>query len=126
MKRIIKKTPTRRYHLILDFIKVDKKYLNDKNFLRRLLNNVSRVINMNILHGPVIIEGIKDNPGLSAFCIIDYSHISVHTFIREKEFCFDVFSCKKFNGVKLEDYLIKKLEASQDKVFKIQPKYEKR
>ncbi|OGZ18755.1 MAG: hypothetical protein A2175_00510 [Candidatus Nealsonbacteria bacterium RBG_13_42_11] len=123
---MINKTPTKRYHLILDFIKVDKKYLNDKNFLERLIISVSKVIKMNILYGPVVIEGGKHNPGLSAFCIIDYSHISVHTFSKEREFCFDVFSCKKFDGVKLEKHLTKTLKASQNKVFIIRPKYERK
>jgi S-adenosylmethionine/arginine decarboxylase-like enzyme len=126
MKHILKKTPTKRYHLILDFIKTDKKYLNDKNFLRKLLRDVSTIIKMNILHGPVIIEGGKNNPGLSAFCIIDYSHISVHTFIKDREFCFDVFSCKKFDGTKLEEHLTKALKASRNKVFKARPKYERK
>jgi len=121
----MKKEPTKRYHLILDAIGVKQNYLRNEDFLETILKEVSKLIGMKIIHGPVIIEGYKKNPGLSAFCIIDYSHISIHTFIKDKEFCFDVFSCRPFDYSKVKNYLIKKLNIDSKKVFKSEPKYEK-
>lgn len=52
---------------------------------------------MKILEGPIIAEGVTDNPGLSALAIIDFSHISIHTFAKDNGALIDVFSCKEYD-----------------------------
>ena len=119
----MKKQPTKRYHLILDAIEVNNKYLTNKEFLKTFLQEVVKLVNMNILYGPIVVEGVPENPGLSAFCIIDYSHISIHTFTETKEFYLDVFSCMPFDYSKIEKYLIKKFNLKPEQIFKIKPEY---
>lgn len=121
----MKKRPAKRYHLILDAIDVNRKYLNSQEFLKTILKEISKIIGMKIIYGPVIVKGSKENPGLSVFCIIDYSHISIHTFAKEKGFYFDVFSCKLFSFSKVKEYLIKKLNIKKEQIFKSVPYYEK-
>jgi S-adenosylmethionine decarboxylase len=72
---------------------------------------------MKILHGPVIVEGIPTNPGLSGFAIIDFSHISIHTFSETNEVCVDVFSCKPFDYKELHRFVKEYLEL-EDKDIK--------
>jgi len=39
---------------------------------------------MKILFGPKVINGVDENHGLTAFCVIDFSHISIHTLTKTK------------------------------------------
>jgi S-adenosylmethionine decarboxylase len=117
------KKPSKRFHLILDAVEVKDKYLANKKFLVLFLKEAVRLVNMNILYGPIVAEGVPENPGLSAFCIIDYSHISIHTFTESNELYLDVFSCKPFNFLKLEKYMIEKFNLNTNQVFKAFPRY---
>lgn len=103
----------KRYHVILDAHKVDNKYLDDEKFIDNLLREICELIDMNILHGPTVIRGIEANPGLSAFCIIDFSHISIHTFTKTNNICVDIFSCKPFDYNKVRDHLAEKMEIGE-------------
>lgn len=109
----------------MDAVKVSQGYLDNEDFLKTILKEVSKLIEMKIIYGPVVVKGCKENPGLSVFCIIDYSHISIHTFTKDKEFCFDIFSCKPFSYSKVEKYLTKKLNLKKEQIFKSIPEYEK-
>lgn len=64
--------------------------------LRKFLNELPGVINMHVLSKPKVARGIPENPGLSGFVIIDYSHISIHTFTAKDEALVDIFSCKPY------------------------------
>jgi S-adenosylmethionine decarboxylase len=68
--------------------------------MEKFIKELADEIDMKILHGPVVAEGIPENPGLSGFAIIDYSHISIHTFTNSNETLIDVFSCKPYDKVK--------------------------
>lgn len=87
----------KRYHLIVDVENCPKERVNDKDFVNKLLIELPAKIGMSILYGPVVVEGIPENPGLSGFLIIDYSHISIHTFVKTNELLIDVFSCKPYD-----------------------------
>src|SRR3989344_9252740 len=87
----------KRYHLIVDVGNVPSEKVVDKEIVTKLLTELPPKIGMSILYGPVVVEGIPENPGLSGFLIIDYSHISVHTFASTNEFLIDIFSCKPYD-----------------------------
>lgn len=87
---------TKRYHIIIDISKVPQDALVDHDGLANFLTTLPGKINMHVLEGPVVAEGIPENPGLSGFVIIDYSHISIHTFTNHGEALVDIFSCKPF------------------------------
>jgi S-adenosylmethionine decarboxylase len=119
----MKDKPDRRFHLILDIVNVDLKKLNDKKFLINIISDLTSLVKMKILFGPKVINGVDENPGLTAFCIIDFSHISIHTFTRTNEFYLDIFSCKPFNKNKVIQYVKKVLDVKNNQIFIAQPKY---
>lgn len=87
----------KRYHIIIDITGITDNILNDAKGLTKFLKVFPGIINMHVLKGPEVAVGIPENPGISGFVIIDYSHISVHTFIQSKEALVDIFSCKPFD-----------------------------
>jgi S-adenosylmethionine/arginine decarboxylase-like enzyme len=118
--------PARRFHLILDVVKVENKKLNNQKFIKDLIKNIARIIKMRIIFGPKVIKGSIENPGLTVFSIIDFSHISIHTFTKHNEFYLDIFSCKPFDEMKVIDYVKKKFEVSSSQIFIAKPKYIKK
>lgn len=86
-----------RYHIIIDINNVSNDILNDKNGIDNFLKAFPSTIGMHILHGPVVIEGVPQNPGVTGFVIIDYSHISMHTFTKFNQVLVDIFSCKPYD-----------------------------
>jgi S-adenosylmethionine decarboxylase len=93
---------TKRFHNIYDFENCNGK-IGNKDAMRDLVEKIAKAIEMNILQGPIVAEGVKSNPGLSALAIIDFSHISVHTFTKYKEALVDVFSCNEYDRERVLD-----------------------
>ena len=87
---------TKRYHHIFDINHCNAKIGNETD-LENLVKKIAASVNMTILKGPIVAEGIPENPGFSALAIVDFSHISVHTFTKYDEALIDVFSCKEFD-----------------------------
>jgi S-adenosylmethionine decarboxylase len=85
-----------RYHIIVDLVDVESEVLADAGALEDFLRYLPGVIDMKVLKGPEIVVGIPKNPGLTGFVIIDFSHISIHTFTNSKQACVDIFSCKAY------------------------------
>jgi S-adenosylmethionine decarboxylase len=108
------KTP--RYHLITDISDADPAILNDATGLSKFLETLPGLIDMHILYGPVVKEGIPENPGLSGFVIIDYSHISIHTFTKHNEALVDVFSCKPFEQEVAKQAICQYFQVDSEKV----------
>ena len=69
---------------------------------------------MHIVAGPLAVKGIPQNPGYTAVCIVDFSHIAIHTFSNPREVCVDIFSCKPFQPKKVHEYLLKTFEATRE------------
>lgn len=106
-----------RYHIVLDGwcrSKIGNR-LSVGEYLSGVIRVISEICEMRILHGPVVVSGVPENPGLTAFAIIDFSHISVHTFTNSNQVCVDIFSCKSFNEEALRDYLNDAFHLDNDK-----------
>lgn len=86
-----------RFHIIFNLKDVPEDKLMDQPGLTKFLLSFPQAIDMNILGGPVVTHGFPGNPGLSGFVLIDFSHISIHTFSDHKQVLVDIFSCKAFN-----------------------------
>lgn len=95
----------RRFHIILDAFNCKLEALEDKAKVEEVIREIARLCGMTIAHGPVVIEGVLENPGVTGFAIIDFSHISIHTFTSDLEVCIDIFSCKPFDTDGLIDYV---------------------
>ena len=93
-------------HLIIDGV---LHHRVDKEVGIRILTELPALIGMKILAGPLVVEGLPENPGWTGFVIIDKSHISIHTFHDGNGVCIDVFSCKTFNEEVVSCYLKKHL-----------------
>ena len=81
-------------HLIIDGI---LRHSVDMEVGRRILTELPPLIGMKVLAGPLVVEGVPENPGWTGFVIIDKSHIAIHTFHEGNGVSIDVFSCKAFD-----------------------------
>lgn len=116
------RTPT--FHVIFDAINVDKELLGSDEFIFDLIREIPELVKMRILSGPNMVRDYdKENPGISCFAIIDFSHISIHSFTLTKEIYIDIFSCKKFDAEEIKNYLLKKLKIKEDEVHCMIVKY---
>lgn len=120
-----KSSSSRRFHFIIDAFNCDRALLSDRAFLTCLIKKIAKLIGMKIIKGPVAAKGIPLNPGFSVFAIIDFSHISIHTFTDPGEFCLDVFSCRPFNYKKLERYIKKAFKLGDKQICKSVVKYDR-
>lgn len=105
---------TGRFHIIIDLEKVDPIILNDEEGLKGFLVSLTKDIDMSVLYGPIVVSGIPENPGLSGFVIIDYSHISIHTFTKNNEAQVDIFSCKTFDTEKAKEAVLGYFKSSAE------------
>ena len=119
-----KKKFTKTYHIIFDSFGCDKKLLNNERFVFELLREIPKTIKMKVISGPNLVRDFdKINPGISGFAIIDYSHISIHTFVKTGEIYVDIFSCRIFDYQKIKKYLYNKLKVKPAKVETLEVKY---
>jgi len=89
-------------HLIVDGV---MEHPIGRHEVENLLRELPPRIDMNILAGPVVVEGVPENPGWTGFVIIDKSHISIHTFDEGNLVSIDVFSCKPFDAERALSYI---------------------
>ena len=83
-----------------------------------VLGQLAKLCDMNIVAGPYAVKGIPINPGFTAVCIVDFSHIAIHTFSNPREVCVDIFSCKQFDPKPIHQYLLKTFETNiEDSIF---------
>jgi S-adenosylmethionine decarboxylase len=109
-------------HFILESKNCNNELINNPNLIKKVINELTKLTDMKILYGPIVIKGNDYNSGYTGFAIIDYSHISIHTFTDKKEISVDVFTCnKKYDNEIIKNYLIKvfKLNKQFTKSFEI-------
>ena len=82
-------------HLIVNIYKCGK--MPNHTELYKFLEKLVKLVKMNALTKPYIVEGAEYNPGITGFVIIETSHISVHTFETKKFIALDIYSCMPFN-----------------------------
>ncbi len=102
-----------RYHLIFDLSSVSPNLVTNKDGLKNFIKELARLIKMKIIYGPVVVDGVPDDPGITGFAIVDLSHISVHTFSMFNEVMVDIFSCQPYDKKKAQEAVLK--------YFKINP-----
>lgn len=103
-----------RYHIIIDLGNVPSEAINDKAGLRAFLNTFPGKIGMSVLHPPVVVNGVEENPGLTGVVLIDFSHISVHTFSKYNEALVDIFSCKPYEQETAVEAVLKYFKIPRD------------
>ncbi len=85
-------------HLTIDGYGGSEEKLNDRELVLRSLQNLPTEIGMHILAGPEVYSAKgndkKDPGGWSGFVIIEESHISIHTFPKNRFISADVYTCQ--------------------------------
>ena len=81
-----------------------------QELINHILTDLPSRIDMRILDGPHIIQGIPENPGYTGIEVIDKSHIAIHTFTENNTISIDVYSCKPFNAKKVVEYIKNRIE----------------
>ena len=102
-----------RYHIICDIPNCNPK-IQEPQAIREFLQEAVKKVNMSILEGPIIAEGKPENPGITGLVIIDFSHISIHTFTKYNEALIDIFSCKPFERNPIVDFCCEYFESKRD------------
>lgn len=96
-------------HLVVDGRVGDPKRAFTKKNLRGLMIQLVKDLRMELIWGPKFKEVeldpskltgdvFQDEGGVSGFCMIGTSHISIHVWPLRQHFSMDVFSCKLFDG----------------------------
>ena len=120
----MRKNYTKTYHIIFDAFGVKKELLNNEKFILNLLLEIPSLIAMKILSGPNMVRDYhKGHEGITGFSIVDFSHISIHTFVSTREIFIDIFSCKKFNYNIVREYLYQNLQVKEKQVETLEVKY---
>lgn len=114
---------TPRFHWIFDAHNVPSEQTTDPALIERALADIARICGMRIVAGPLVAPGIPENPGLSGICIVDFSHISIHTFSNPCEVCVDVFSCKPYDPGMVGAYLWDTFEAPAEETHFFEVRY---
>ena len=75
-----------------------------KKEMKDFLVELSELLNLNILLGPLVTDGTV-KPGMTGVLVIEESHITVHTFTdHPNEFWLDILSCKPFDQQEVIDF----------------------
>ena len=94
-------------HLMVDGVTANPV---DEATIKHILVDLPPRIDMHILEGPHIVQGVPENPGITGIEVIDKSHIAIHTFSETNTISIDVYSCKPFNAKKVLEYLKENIE----------------
>ncbi len=94
-------------HLMVDGITAEPV---TEETVQYILTDLPPRIDMHILDGPHVMQGVPENPGVTGIEVIDKSHIAIHTFTENNTISVDVYSCKPFNAKTVVEYLKKKID----------------
>ncbi|MBI4138425.1 MAG: S-adenosylmethionine decarboxylase [Candidatus Wildermuthbacteria bacterium] len=115
---------TKTYHIIFDAFGVAKELLNSEEFALKILLEVPKLIGMKILSGPNLVRDYdRGHEGVTGFAIVDFSHVSLHTFVATQEIFLDIFSCKPFDYAAVREYLYGALRVNPDQVETVEVAY---
>lgn len=98
------------FHLILDLEGCNPRLLDSKQAMLRLCRHVARLMGARILRS----AGHRFSPkGVTAFCVIEESHISIHTWPEAGRAFIDVFTCQaRFDKQRTVEFIIAFTEAT--------------
>lgn len=116
------------WHLMMDATVNDAKAISSVEGLKQLLVDLVDCLKMEILDGPRMTEveldqarldTDSDEGGITGYCLITTSHISIHTWPLRKRFCLDLFSCKEFDGEAAVKLIRERLHVDQAQVHQL-------
>ncbi len=111
------------WHLMMDAIVEDPTRISDSEGLKAFILDLVQFLKMDILEGPRMsaveidvsrLDTDSDEGGITGYCLITTSHVSIHTWPLRQRFCLDVFSCKEFDAAGAADLIRERLGVTQD------------
>jgi S-adenosylmethionine decarboxylase len=111
-------------HLVIDVLTKNSEKLTDKKFTRDLFKTIIKEIKMKavlpitLYQFPSILNDKNKKGGITAFCILEESHLSCHSWPEENYIAYDVYSCKNFDEKKVIR-LIKKFLPVKKLIYKV-------
>jgi S-adenosylmethionine decarboxylase len=106
-------------HLTLDLNECNPEKLSNFDLVFDVLNELPDRIGMTKITQPYVFRYsglVPEDKGITGFVVIAESHISIHTF-QEKNYAFiDLFSCKPFDFVHAQNYLIERFQSKKPTV----------
>lgn len=94
-------------HLLVEVICRTPKNLTNVRFIKNFLQATINELHFNPLAPPKLFKFPPPGGGITGYCIINESHLAIHTWPEKNYFTFDVFSCRDFNEKKVEKLLNK-------------------
>ncbi|MDD2678173.1 MAG: adenosylmethionine decarboxylase [Candidatus Paceibacterota bacterium] len=88
-------------HILIEAIAENQKDLSKTVLIKKLFRKIIKAVKLTAI-SPIEIykfPALDKNTlgGLTAFCIVSESHLSIHTWPEDNYFAFDLFSCKDFD-----------------------------
>ena len=87
---------SKRFHNIVDLNHCNTN-IHDLKAITVFIETLVAAAGMKKLAGPLASAGVPENPGCSVLVLVDFSHISIHTFTKYDEALIDIFSCKPYD-----------------------------
>ena len=113
-------------HITIDAFGCEKKALDNKELIERILLEIPPKIDMNRLTEPKVVyheAKIKEERGITGFIIMAESHTSIHTYPEKRFFALDIFSVKEFDVDAIKDYLQQLFQPKEVKVNILRREY---
>jgi len=103
--------------VIAEFIKCDKKILDDRDALKKIIKDAIKAAN----HHLVKLGTKKFSPqGVTVFGILAESHISIHTYPEYLYAAVDIFTCgQKSDPMPAFEHIKKELKAKDVKIMSL-------
>ncbi len=89
-------------HFLVEIVAQDSRNLGNKKYIEKFMTRIIKDLSMTTLRTADVYKFPYPGGGITGFCLIAESHVSIHTWPEKKYFSLDVFSCRNFNEEKIE------------------------
>ncbi|MBI2591582.1 MAG: adenosylmethionine decarboxylase [Candidatus Brennerbacteria bacterium] len=92
-------------HLLAEITCLNSKNLDNVAFIKKLFNDIIKDLKLTLIAPPKLFKFPPPGNGITGYCVISESHISIHTWPEKNYFSFDIFSCRTFDEKIIEKIL---------------------
>ncbi len=104
------------HHVIIDLEGLERNKCVDSGIWEQAFALLSALMKATVISRHIHVFQPPFAPGLTAFFLLDASHLSVHTYADEGKAAIDLFSCTNFEDTMVVKELLKSLEIDQKSV----------
>lgn len=92
-------------HLLAEVICLNAKNLDNIAFIKKFFNDIIGELKLTPIAPPKLFKFPPPGGGITGYCVISESHLSIHTWPEKNYFSFDIFSCRNFKEEIIEKIL---------------------